>query len=96
MEKETPKIRVLDQQTGQTLFECPIQESEKAYEFAAQMEQMGLDIKVESPTLSETLSHSLGLGREEQLAYKESIEEEINQHEGSCCFKDDQSKKTLS
>ena len=91
-----PKIRVLDQQTGQTLFECSIQEGEKAYQFAAEMEEMGLDIKVEVPTLTETLSQSLGLSREQVEAYKRSMDEEIEQHEGSCCFEETDPNKTLN
>jgi hypothetical protein len=97
MEKEMPKVRVLDQQSGQILFECSIQESEKAYQFAAQMEAIGLDIKVLVPTLSQTLSQSLGLSREQQATYESSLEEEIESHGGSCCFDDtDDVKKPLN
>ncbi|MBA2404336.1 MAG: hypothetical protein H0V66_06160 [Bdellovibrionales bacterium] len=96
MEKETPKIRVIDQQSGQTLFECSLQDSEKAYQFAAQMEEMGLDLKVIVPTLSATLSQSLGLTRDEQIAYEASLEEEMEEHEGSCCFTDNDPNKTLN
>lgn len=88
-----PKIRVLDVQTGQSLFECPMDQSEKAYEFAARMEEMGLDVKVDAPTLGDTLSQSLGLSREAQEAYRQSMEEEIEQHEGSCCFEDENQTK---
>lgn len=95
MEKEKSKILVRDVQTQQTLFECSIHESEKAWQFAAEMEEMGLDIEVISPTLSDTLSSSLGLSQEELAAYKESMEEEMEHHDGgSCCFKtDDEDKK---
>lgn len=86
-----PKIRVIDQQTEQTLFECSVQESEKAYQFAAQMEELGLDVKVLAPTLGDTLSQSLGLSREQQQAYHDSLEEEMDQHEGSCCFEENKS-----
>lgn len=86
MEKEKLKIQVLDVQTDQILFECSIGDSEKAYEYAAQMEEMGLDVKVQSPTLSQTLTSSLGLSREEIAEYERSMEEEIEHHDGSCCF----------
>ncbi len=92
MEKEKPKILVRDVQTQQVLFECTITESEKAWQFAAEMEEMGLDIEVISPTLSETLSNSLGLTQEELQAYKESMEEEMENHAGSCCFTNDDDK----
>lgn len=91
-----PKIRVVDAQSGQTLFECTLSESEKAYQFAAQMEEMGLDLKVIVPTLSATLSTSLGLSRDEQIAYEASLEEEMDDHEGSCCFTDKDPNKTLN
>jgi hypothetical protein len=96
MQKETPKIRVIDVQSGQTLFECSLQDSEKAYQFAAQMEEMGLDLKVIVPTLSATLSSSLGLSRDEQMAYEASMEQEIEDHDGSCCFTDKDPNKTLN
>lgn len=96
MQKDTPKIRVIDQQSGQTLFECSLQEIEKAYQFAAQMEEIGLDLKVMVPTLSQTLSSSLGLSRDEQLAYENSLEEEIENHAGSCCASDEDPNKTLN
>ncbi len=86
MEKEKSKVMVRDIQTESILFECEIEDSEKAYQFAAQMEEMGLDIEVIVPTLTETLSTSLGLSTEQRKTYKESLDAEIEDHEGSCCF----------
>lgn len=93
MEKEKSKILVRDVQTKQVLFECPLSESEKAWQFAAEMEEMGLDIEVIAPTLGETLSNSLGLSKEDQQGYMDSIEEEMEGHDGSCCFTDSEDKK---
>jgi hypothetical protein len=95
MEKEKSKIQVLDIQSDAVLFECSIEEAHKAYQFAAEMEELGLDIKVVAPTLTETLSKSLGLSREAQEKYRQSMEDEIEAHEGSCCF-EDSDKKTLN
>lgn len=95
MEKSKPKILVRDVHTQQVLFECGITESEKAYQFAAEMEEMGLDIEVISPTLGETLSNSLGLSKEDQEKYKESLEEEMDSHEGSCCFEESTADKII-
>ncbi len=95
MKKEMPKIQVKDVQTDQVLFECALSESEKAYHFAAEMEEMGLDIKVVNPTLSETLTTSLGLNQEEVAAYEASMEQEMDEHAGSCCFEDADEKKTV-
>lgn len=94
MEKSRPKILVKDVQSKQILFECALTESEKAYQFAAEMEEMGLDLEVIIPTLGETLSNSLGHSKEELAQYKESLEEEMDSHEGSCCFTDEE-KKTI-
>lgn len=93
MEKEKSKVQVLDIQSDQVLFECDIQHSEKAYQFAASMEELGLDVKVVSPTLSQTLSSSLGLSAAEKREYEESLEEEMEQHEGSCCFSENDKDK---
>lgn len=95
MVKEKSKIQVREVQSGAVLFECPVEEAQKAYAFAAEMETLGLDIKLISPTLTETLSESLGLSREAQEKYKQSMEEEIEAHEGSCCF-EDQEKKIIN
>ena len=89
MEKVTPKIKVLDVETLQVLFECSLAESDKAYQFAASMENMGLTVKVVSPTLSQTLTNSLGLSAAEVAQYEKSMEEELEDHDGSCCFKDE-------
>lgn len=88
MGKEKSKITVRDVHSGQVLFECGMDESHKAYAFAAEMEQMGLDLEIVSPTLAETLSNSLGLTEAQKQDYKDSLEEEIEQHDGSCCFED--------
>lgn len=83
-----PKIQVRDVQTEQVLFECALNEADKAYAHAAHLEEMGLDVKVVDPTLSETLTSALGLKTEEVRQYQESLAEEMDQHEGSCCFED--------
>ncbi len=93
MEKEISKIRVVDSDTRQVLFECSLEESEKAYQFAAALEEMGLSVEVMHPTLSETLTDSLGLSNEERRRYEKSVEEEIEHHDGSCCFEDPADKK---
>jgi hypothetical protein len=88
MEKTKIKVTVADTQTGQILFECAPSEQDKAYHYAAQMEEMGLDVKVTSPTLNESLAQSLGLGPEAMQRYQGSLQEEIEHHDGSCCYED--------
>lgn len=89
MLKEKSKILVRDILTKQILFQTSLEESESAYQFAAQMEELGLDIEVISPTLSETLTTSLGVSEEKMQQYKESMEDEIEAHEVPCCNKID-------
>jgi hypothetical protein len=88
MEKEKSKILVRDVQGQQTLFECAVADSEKAYRYAAQMEELGLDVEVISPTLSETLTASLGLSPEARAEYRQSMARELEDHEGPCCFEE--------
>jgi len=93
MGKEKLKIQVKDTSSGQILFETDLENSEKAYAEAAQMEELGLDVTVHHPSLTDTLSDSLGLSEEAIGTYKESLDAEIQEHEsaelaGSCCFID--------
>lgn len=92
MGKEKMKIQVQDVQSGQTLYECALEDAEKAYAYAASMEEMGLDVTVIHPSLTATLTNSLGLSEEKKAQYAESMEEEIEGHEGSCCFEDQDQK----
>lgn len=91
MGKEKLKIQVLEQNSGSILQEFDLDQMDQAYALAANLEEMGLDIHISNPTLSDTLSHSLGLSEDEIQAYKDSLIEEIEEHEGdyggSCCFK---------
>lgn len=82
-------IQVIDTQSEQVLFECPISESEKAYEYAAKMDQMGLDIHIKAPSITETLSNSLGVSPEQARQMEDSAHDEIADHDGSCCVTTD-------
>lgn len=74
-------VRVIDNISGSVLFETSIEKISEAYVFAAMMEEAGLDIKIESPGLAETLIQSLGADDEEIAEYKKSMEDEILDHE---------------
>lgn len=82
----TMKVRVLDMGSGQVLFECPVTESERAYTAAAGFEAMGLDVKVEHPSVNQTLASSLGVEGAPLDAFQESLAEEMEDHPGSCCY----------
>lgn len=88
-------IRVIDVGTEQVLLEVPLEQAEKAYAFIAEMEEMGLDLRIENPTLADTLSQSLGLSPKQIADYKYSMEQEIEDHDGSCCFTDEEGEKKI-
>jgi hypothetical protein len=79
------QIQVIDALSNEILYECSLQDSEKAYAFASEMEELGLDIKVISPTITQTLTDSLGMNHDEKEEYENSVVAEIHDHEGGCC-----------
>jgi hypothetical protein len=79
------KVRVLTIDTGECLFETTIDQIEKAYEYAAQLDEMGIEVKISAPTIADTLSDSLGLKVDDQEKLHQSIIEEMEDHDGSCC-----------
>jgi len=82
-------IKVIDLNSKEVLFECEMHQSEKAFEYAASMEKMGLEVEVLSPTVTETLCDSLGIELDKRSDYEQSVFEEIDDHDGSCCATDD-------
>ncbi|MBY0518092.1 MAG: hypothetical protein K2P81_14380 [Bacteriovoracaceae bacterium] len=87
------KVRVIDMGSGQVLFECPVTDSDKAYTAAAGFEALGLDVKIDHPSVNQTLANSLGIEGAPMDAFQESLAEEIEEHPGSCCFEDPKDKK---
>lgn len=77
------QVKVIDALSGTVLFQTSIEKSEEAYAFAAQMEEAGLDIKIEAPGLAETLIQSLGADEQEIKSFKQGLEEEIDDHNDS-------------
>ncbi len=85
------KVKVIDILSEETLFQCEINEIEKAYAYAEQMEEIGLDIKITAPSAPETLARSLGASEENIHHLVDEIHQEIKDHdiEGqftSCTF----------
>jgi hypothetical protein len=89
MNKETmvmlKKVKVIAVYTDEVLLEVPMEQMAVAYEYAAQMDEMGIEVKVVAPTIADTLSSSLGLTVDDHEKLQTSIEEEIEDHDGSCC-----------
>jgi len=74
------RVQVIDNLSGQVLFETSMENIDQAYLKASEYEEMGLDVKVSAPGLTESLISSLGASEEEINAYKSSLEAEINSH----------------
>lgn len=74
------RVQVIDKISGLILFETSMECIDQAYLKASEYEEMGLDVKVNAPGLTESLISSLGASEEEITAYKSSLEEEINSH----------------
>lgn len=74
------RVQVIDILSGQVLFDCDLNQIDKAYSKASEFEEMGLDVKVSAPGLTESLISSLGASAEEIAAYKQGLEEEISSH----------------
>ena len=51
------KISVIEVTSEKVLFECHIEDSEQAFEFAARMEEMGVEVNVISPTITQALEY---------------------------------------
>ncbi len=84
------KVQVIASDSKEILFECEIEQESRAYEYAAQMEELGVEVSVISPNVIDTLSNALGLKKDEDDAFKHSVYQEVHDHEGaeesdSCC-----------
>jgi hypothetical protein len=77
------QVRVIDSISGTVLFETSIEKMSDAYAFATQMEEAGLDIEIKAPGLAETLIKSLGADEAEINQYKQSLQDEIDEHDDS-------------
>lgn len=81
------KVLVVDALSNEVLYECPVEELESAYKRAGEYEEMGLEIKVLAPSVTQTLTNTLGLSHDEEDEYQNSVTAEMEDHEGSCCVK---------
>ncbi|MFZ4712391.1 MAG: hypothetical protein ACOYL6_01650 [Bacteriovoracaceae bacterium] len=81
----SPIVKVRDTATQTELFTCPLEEIEQAYHYARKMEQMGLDVYVDAPSITRTLAMSLGIEDERLTKYENSITQEMEDHDCSSC-----------
>lgn len=81
------KVRVIEEQSDTILFECEMKDIEKAYQYAVELEGMGIDVKIQAPSLPESLGESLGVSSFELNRLKIEIQDEIDSH-GQACSSD--------
>lgn len=80
-------VKVIASDTNEVLFETMVEKLDEAYKFASQMDEMGINVEVIAPTITETLSESLGLSLDDKYHYNKSVDQELEDHDGSCCVK---------
>lgn len=83
MSNEKPIILLDDE--GQVLATYSLEDRDKAYEYAEELEEMGIAITLKEPSLPETLIRSLGADQIDTETLKNEIEEEISAHGEPCC-----------
>lgn len=80
--KNQLKVQVIETATQEVLLEVSLAEEERAYAYSLEMEKLGLEVEVRSPTLLTQLGHSLGRGQAEVDEFEASVMEELEEHEG--------------
>lgn len=83
MSNEKPIVLLDDE--GQVLATYSLEDRDKAYEYAEELEEMGISITLKEPSLPETLIRSLGASQMDTETLKNEIEEEISAHGEPCC-----------
>ncbi len=79
-------IKIIDSQSQEELFSCPANESDKAYAYAKQLEDLGIDFEFIKPGTPETLVNELDVSLDQKQEYRESLDQEIHDHDDSCCW----------
>lgn len=77
------QIKVKETLSREVLFQCTMEEEAKAYQFAQEMEAMGIQVEIAIPSVSQTLAAGLGVAEEDWREYQKSMEQEMHDHD--CC-----------
>lgn len=82
------RLKIYHKETEEILFECSIEEREKAYQKLEEFKELQLDVVLKMPSTPETLLGELNMPKEFQDQYRKSLEDEIEDHnDESCCYK---------
>lgn len=71
-------IQVAHAKTHEVLKSFPLDQGDRAYEWACEMESLGIPVVVQFPGLAQTLAQALG--QDDPRALGEDIDREINSH----------------
>lgn len=74
-------VKVIEITSGEVLFSCTMEQRDKAYDYAEQMEAMGIDVRIDSPSCPETLATALSASKESIDSLKKAIDDEIKSHD---------------
>lgn len=77
------QIHLIDQ-TEQVLASYTLEERDLAFSYAAELEEMGIEVFIKEPSLPETLINSLGATPKERAQLQKEIDEEIDSHGTEC------------
>ena len=81
----TTKARVIEKLSEQVLCEFNLNQMDKAFAYAKQMEDMGLDVIIDAPDVNKTLAKSLGATEQQWAQYQKSMQEEMDDHDCVGC-----------
>lgn len=73
-------VRVIDNISGSILLETSMEKLSDAYSFAALMEEQGLDIRIDTSAVTETLIKSLGASETEIALHKSNLSSDLIDH----------------
>ncbi len=76
-------IRVVEIHSGETLGQFEADNWDGAHKLACEMEAMGIDIKIEAPSLPESLATSLGASESELEELRHEMDDEVDSHNNS-------------
>lgn len=87
MSAKQNQVKIKEVHSKEILWQGSMDELAYAYEYAAKLEEMGLDVELDAPTVTQSLVENLGLNADEKEEYEQSVFDEIHDHDGSCCTK---------
>ena len=80
-------IELREKKTGIVLASGQVDDLHLLHAQALSLEEMGLEVELIQPSVSESLAIGLGLNEHEIKDFQSSMREEVEEHEGISCHK---------